>query len=348
MRMWNYALGFAPVLLFLAGLRLMDSFKLVHARTLALALCLGAAAAGAAYLLHRVALARFGVDPDALRHVVGPCVEESLKAACLVWFLRGDRVGFLVDAAIVGFAIGTGFALVENIYYVGALADPSAALWLTRGLGTAVMHGSTAAIMAIVVKTLEDRHPRRALLGLVPALLLAIGIHAAFNDLPFQPLLTSAVLLVVMPLLMLGVFERSERLTRAWLVSGFDTEIDMLEQIVDHEVHGTAVGRYLAALRRRFDPIVVADLLCLLRVHLELSLRAKGILIARAAGVELPPDPAVRANLDELAYLERTVGATGRLAILPLRRTGSRDLWQIMLLERSSPGRARTDSLRPE
>ena len=336
MHLWSYALGFAPVLLFLASLRLMDSFKLVHARTLVLALGLGAAAAGSAYVIHRVLIQSFGLDPDQLRHIIGPCIEETLKAACLLWFLRGDRVGFLVDAAIVGFAIGTGFSLVENFYYVAALADPSPVLWLARGLGTAVMHGATTAIMAIVVKTLEDRAPRFELLGLLPALALAIGVHAAFNGLPFHPLLTSAGLLVVMPLLMLGVFDRSERLTRAWLVTGFDTEIDMLEQIVDHEVHGTAVGHYLETLRRRFEPIVVADLLCLLRVHLELSLRAKGILIARAAGVELPADPAVRAHLDELRYLERTVGPTGRLAIMPLRRSDSRDLWQIMMLDQTS------------
>ena len=332
MRLWGYALGFAPVLLFLAGLRLMDSFKLVHARTLALALSLGAAAAGAAYLVNRLGLA-CGLDLDLLRQIVGPCIEETLKAACLLWFLRGDRVGFLVDAAIVGFAIGTGFSLVENFYYVGALADPTPALWLARGLGTAVMHGATTAILAIVVKTFDDHGSRFGRVSLVLALALAIGVHAAFNNLPFHPLLTSAGLLIVMPMLMLGVFDRSERHTRDWLVTGFDTEIDMLEQIVDSEVHGTAVGRYLETLRKRFAPMIVADLLCLLRVHLELSLRAKGILIARAVGVELPPDPVVRAHLDELRYLERTVGPTGRLAIMPLRRTGSRDLWQIMMLD---------------
>jgi len=110
----------------------------------------------------------------------------------------------------------------------------------------------------------------------------------------------------------------------------------MLESILEGAVAETHVGRYLETLRAKFDPMVVADLFCLLTIHLELSLRAKGMLLARAAGVEVPVDAAVRANLEEMKYLEKTVGTTGCLAILPLRRTSRRDLWQILLLERAS------------
>jgi hypothetical protein len=79
---------------------------------------------------------------------------------------------------------------------------------------------------------------------------------------------------------------------------------------------------------------VVADMLCLLRIHLELSIRAKGMLLARSVGVDLPPDASVSANLEELGFLEQSIGATGQLAVLPLRRTSRRDLWQVMLLRR--------------
>lgn len=82
--------------------------------------------------------------------------------------------------------------------------------------------------------------------------------------------------------------------------------------------------------------MVVADLFCLLTIHLELSLRAKGMLIARAAGVEVPVDDSVRANLEEMKYLEKAVGPTGLLAILPLRQRSRRDLWQILMLARES------------
>ena len=337
MAWWSVSLAFAPVTMFLIGLRLMDSFKLVHPRTLVLALGGGALAAGAAYLANRSLLDFAHLDLNQLRRFVGPLLEELLKAAVLVAFLRRDGVGFLVDAAIVGFAIGAGFALVENVDYLVELRDYSAALWLARGLGTAVMHGSTTAIIGVTAKALRDRNPALRARAVIPGLAAAFAVHATFNQLPFHPLLTAAALVLVMPLLLFVVFERSEGATRAWLSSGFDGEFHMLEQILDNEVQGTPVGLYLETLHERFQPIVVADLLCLLRIHLELSLRAKGMLIARAAGLGITPDDSVRANLEELRYLERTVGATGLLAILPLRSTSSRDLWQILLLERTAP-----------
>ena len=79
---------------------------------------------------------------------------------------------------------------------------------------------------------------------------------------------------------------------------------------------------------------VVADMLCYLRIHLELSLRAKGILIAREAGVELPIDDEVRADFKEMRFLERSIGKTGKMAILPFLRSSSRDLWQLYVLDR--------------
>ena len=74
-------------------------------------------------------------------------------------------------------------------------------------------------------------------------------------------------------------------------------------------------------------------MLCLLRIHLELSIRAKGLLLAREAGFDVPAGPDVRANLRELRYLEQALGTTGRLAVKPILRRTSRDLWQLYKLE---------------
>jgi RsiW-degrading membrane proteinase PrsW (M82 family) len=333
---WSLLAGFLPVLLFLIGLKLIDSYKLIHRETLAASLGAGAAAALIAWLLQSQLVSRGIVDPTVLRHYLAPVTEELLKAAFVAWLIRTDRVGFMVDAAIAGFAVGAGFALVENLYYAQALSDTSIGLWLVRGLGTAVMHGSTTAVFAILSKDLGERHHYSGPLLLLPGLAVAIAVHGAFNHLTLNPMLTTAALLVTMPLLLLAVFDRSEKATRDWLGSGLDSEVDMLEQILDGEVAGTPVGRYLETLKAHFPGIIVADMLSLLRIHLELSLRSKGLLIARAAGIDVPLGPDVKANLEELRYLERSIGPTGQLALLPLRRTSSRDLWQIMLLAREA------------
>jgi len=43
----------------------------------------------------------------------------------------------------------------------------------------------------------------------------------------------------------------------------------------------------------------------------------------------------VRERLAELRYLEGSIGRTGLLALKPLLRQGTRDLWQVYFLEES-------------
>jgi RsiW-degrading membrane proteinase PrsW (M82 family) len=330
---FDIAIALLPVLVFLGALMLMDSYKLVPVAAVLASVGAGIVAAFAAYAVNRALLDVGHVDPALLRRLVAPLVEETFKAVTIVVLIRRERVGFLVDAGVYGFATGSGFAVVEGVYYLGALAGAPPVVWIVRGLGTAVMHGSTTALVGILSKDLTDRHSSRALRYFVPGLALAVACHSLFNQLLFAPLLATAAMLVLMPALLFLVFERSERATRDWLGRGFDSDAELLDLIASGEIANTPTGAYLDSLRDRFPGTVVADMLCLLQIHAELSMRAKGLLIARAAGVDLPPDPEVRASFAEMRYLERAIGPTGRLAILPLRRTSSRDLWQLTMLE---------------
>ena len=327
-------LGLLPVLLFLAALRVMDSYKLVTPRELLPSLAAGALAAGIAFAFHAALLRGLHLPAPLLRRYVAPPVEEVLKAVWIVRLLRRHRVGFMVDAGIHGFAIGTGFAVIENLYYTWALETPDAGLWIARGFGTAILHGSTTAIVGILAKDLWDRHGGKAWIAALPGLGIAAAVHSLYNHLLFNPLFAAAVLLGLMPLLVVVIYERSERATREWLGAGLDSDIERLELLLDGKESHTPIGEYFESLRHRFSGAVMADMVCLLRVHLELSMRAKGVLIARAAGVELPPDDSVRRNLEEMRYLERSIGGTGRLAMLPLLQTSSRDLWQLTMLRR--------------
>ena len=89
---------------------------------------------------------------------------------------------------------------MENVEYLHSLATPNIWLWLVRGFGTAIMHASTAAIMAISAKALIDRYPRRGLLLTAPGWAVAVVLHSTFNHALVSPLLAAAVLLLVVPL----------------------------------------------------------------------------------------------------------------------------------------------------
>ena len=108
----NLALAFVPVLLFVAGLHVMDSFKLVQRSAVLAALAVGAAVAIACAVLHEWLEPALGLKPVTFSRYVAPLTEETLKAAYLAVLITRRRVGFLVDAAVQGFAVGAGFAVV--------------------------------------------------------------------------------------------------------------------------------------------------------------------------------------------------------------------------------------------
>lgn len=238
----------------------------------------------------------------------------------------------MVDAAIYGFAVGAGFALVENVYYWRSLSDANITLWIVRGFGTAIMHGGTTTIFGILAQSRSERQTSKMIAIFAPAFLAAITIHSIFNHFLLPPIVTTVTLLVVLPFLVLVVFEQSERATRKWLGAGFDTDMDLLETINTGRISETRAGAYLQTLKNHFPGEVVADMLCLLRLHLELAIRAKGILLMRQSGFRVTADPELRDKFSELKYLENSIGKTGRLAMLPFQHTSHRDLWQLYML----------------
>ena len=325
-----------PVTAFLLMLLLFDSFKLVPRVMLVKALGMGAGAAVIAIAVHAWLAPLTGLDSRGFARFVAPVTEEALKALCVLYPLRRGHLGFLVDAAIVGFGIGTGFALVENIEYLLRLSDTRIWIWFARGFGAAFVHASAAAIMAVLAKSLIDRYPSRGALVLLPGWLLAVVLHATYNRALVSPVLAAAVLLFIVPLVALAVFDRSERLTREWIGDGLDLDVELLALIRSAHFGTTRLGRYLTELGARFPGPVVADMFCLLQVELELSIRAKGMLMAREAGLDVPIDDEVRAALAERAYLQAAIGPTGMLALRPLQVTSRRDDWHRYLLRHAS------------
>src|SRR5688500_542900 len=204
--MLSVALALLPVVGFLAVLFAMDSFKLVPFRAVLGALVAG----GAAALVALFVWSALGLDlqtGNAVSYYVAPVIEETLKSAVVVLLILRGRAGFLVDAAVQGFAVGAGFALLENVAYLQAFGTAPLTLWLVRGRGTAMLHGGTTAIFAILARALSDRFPRRPHVAFLPGLVAVIVIHSAFNHLLLPPIVLAAVVMFVLPLLILFVFD---------------------------------------------------------------------------------------------------------------------------------------------
>jgi hypothetical protein len=166
----------------------------------------------------------------------------------------------------------------------------------------------------------------------VPGALAAFAIHSAYNHFVLPPVVATLLLIAALPPLVLFVFERSERATREWVGSGLDLDVELLRLILSNDFGETRLGKYLSELRARFPGPVVADMFCLIRLELELAIRAKGMLLAREAGLDVDT-AGVAAQLEEIGYLERSIGTTGLLALKPLQVTGHRSAWHRTILK---------------
>jgi protease PrsW len=326
--------GLVPVLCFLGALLYLDSYKLVSMRAVVTVVVSGLFVALLCFAVNAWLLEITAIDIELYKRYVGPVVEELGKAMVIVVLIRLHRIGFLVDAAIFGFAVGTGFAIVENLYYQHLIPDAGIGTWIVRGFGTAIMHGGATAIFAVMGLAVLERKRLPAAMAFVPGFVLAVALHSAFNHMYLPPQYSTLVVLLVLPPLAYAVFGLSDRAVGDWLGQGFDADAHMLESINSGKFSDSPTGQYLDSLKQRFHGPVVADLLCYLRLHTELALRAKGILMMRESGFEVPVDDETRAKFTEMNYLEGSIGKTGLLAIHPMLHMSHKDLWQLYMLKK--------------
>ena len=328
-----FVVSVLPVFLFLGALMLLDSYKLIPMRAILLAVGAGAAAGAVSYAINISLQPALGMDLRRYTILVAPLLEEILKAIYIVWLLRRNKVGFVVDAATYGFAVGTGFAFIENIFSLQIHPNPTIWTWIVRGFGTALMHGGTTAIFAMISRTLHNRGTGFRLALALPGLALVTVLHSLYNQFLVSPVLATALIVLVFPYIFMFLFQRSERETRGWVGTGFDTDQELLRVMRAGQVSDTPVGHFLKDLRTSYPPEVIVDMMCLLRLRAELGIKAKGILLMREAGFEADPDPSLAAKLEEVRYLEQSIGRTGMRALKPFVQASTQDLWQLNLLD---------------
>jgi RsiW-degrading membrane proteinase PrsW (M82 family) len=326
--------GLLPVVIFLVVLVYLDSYKLVSLKLVLAAIFLGGFTAIAAMYANGWLLEALHIPIRPYSRYLAPLIEEGLKALIIIYLFRSSRIGFLVDSAIMGFAVGAGFALVENYHYLQAYSSAGFGVWIVRGFGTAIMHGGVTAIFAIMSQTLTERQMKINPLFYVPGFAVAVFLHSIFNHFLVAPVLQTIGTLFFLPPLLQLVFQRSAKSLHDWLELDFDADADLINMIESGEFSKSKIGLFLDDLRKKFEGPVVVDMLCYLRVYTELAIRAKAALIARENGLEIPVGERTREKFQELHFLEKSIGKTGCLAMKPFLQIERKDLWQMHVINR--------------
>ena len=305
-----------PALAFLFVLHHLDSFRLVSLHAAFTTLGAGGALAIVAYFLNDLAMRVAGADIATYTRYGAPVLEEALKAAVMIALFQRARIGFLIDAAIMGFAIGTGFALIENLYYLYAFPEANVGVWIVRGFGTAMMHGGATAIFGVLAQSWTERHTKFAPTLYLPGLAVAIAVHSLFNHLLGAPMIATAAIMIVAPAILFLVFAKSEHRIHDWLIHDYESHEHLLKEMSIEFAHSEA-GRFVSELADKFKGAHAADMFDYMRLHAELVLRAEKLLLEREAGAKPQPTDADHDAFTRLHELERKIGRTAMLALWP-------------------------------
>ncbi len=330
------ALSILPVLLFLTALEWIDTYKLLRLSRVLRSVAVGCLVAMVCYGLN-TAVYRELASPAIWARSGAPVLEEVAKSLYIAWLLRSNRVAFMVDTAIAGFAVGAGFAVIENLTYIPDISAAGLVASAVRGLGTAMMHGGSTAIFGTVSANWIEIRGSRSPLMFLPGLAMAMLVHVIYNQPVWNPVIAAAIVLVILPSAITFIFWRSEQALEKWLGSKLDKDIDILQMIASGAFHESPAGSYLRSLETAFTPEIIGDMLSYLHLSLELSARAKGDLLRREMGFPVDSDPHLPAQLKELRYLESQIGRTGKMALAPLLGSSRRDVWELQRLAESQP-----------
>jgi protease PrsW len=336
----HWGLALVPVLVLLAVFTWLDAFALMRFREILLLLVLGGVAAIAAYPISGRMIDTLPIGFNFYSRYVAPWIEEALKAIVMIALFRMNRIGYKLDAVVSGFAIGAGFSVVENILYLTIFPDYGAGTWLVRGLGTAVMHGTTLALLAAIAHEFAERENREAagdfnfnLLWFLPGYLVAVAIHTAFNQFPDRPLLAMMGAVIFAPVAIMAIFHFGTAEAQGWLTTEAAEHRAQLEALRAGTWPDSGSGRRISALAGRLDPESAKRVRRYWELQAWLVLEAEEMMMEEAAGDAIVDKPQVRSALAELDGLKRALGPstfTALNALLPFSRN---DYWEVAELK---------------
>lgn len=330
----------APVLIFLGVFVWLDAFKLVSRGELVLLLIGGGAMALVSYAVNGRFIDAMPIGFSDFSRFVSPPVEEVLKAALIFALFARNRIGFVIDAAIVGVAVGAGFSVVENLIYLGVFTHANVGVWVVRGFGTAIMHAGASALFATIGQHFTERYSRIdaqrhrfEILLFLPGLAVAIVAHGLFNQFAAQPVIAMVLTLFLVPLLFFLIFSRSEHSAHNWLLTDYENHQHMLNDIREGRLVDSPAGRFVLALAEQLPQQVAADIFRYIQVHTWLVAKAEEDLIDLEEGRAEDLGRTVHNQLQELHALERRIGPTALLTLNRHLHFTRRDLWEIHELE---------------
>ena len=324
-----YLLSAVPLALFIIYLVVMDSFKLTKWSVLFFSV-------GAGMIMFILSWAICRIPAIGGSKLLVSATEEICKGVILYLLLARRWTGLLGDTSIYGSAIGAGFGLVSNIFYLAGHAEADILHTVLLGFEAAVMHiGCTSTLAMALIMVSQGKFgesERRKAGGTAAAFLAAILIHYVHALEPINPVLLTILLVVYFAISKVSLFKKDSKFIHGWIDECINNEINLLGALRRGEFTGTAAGRYVLTLKNSFNPETFFDMYCYIQNYLELSIAAKSNLILKEAGMEPVHDETNQDRLKEISELRKRIGPTGEIALGPIVKRSEVNRWALSRL----------------
>ena len=317
-----------PVLIYILVVYELDSFSFLNAKRLLVLVGFGVVAALFCYGLFRV-LDLF--VPEHVSDFLYPLLEELIKPFPLMILARKKRIAFFLDSVICGAAVGGGFALAENVFYLLMGEPMSVGTVLFRSLEVSLIHMGCTALMSasfMFVVRLEERFKGKLPVkkaDIAMAVLLSVAppiIHALHNALHFNPVIQFTFVFGTMAGLLVWTYQYDADMIHRWLDRGLDKQVKLLQDIREGRLGETPTGEFLMGIKENFTPEVFFDILCFVQLNVELTVAAKARFMLKEAGLDAPvPEEqkqAILTQYQEYKTLEKRLGQSARMAVAPV------------------------------
>ena len=319
-----------PVVIYIFIIYKIDNFSLINVKNLFLQVLCGMVAALVCFGLFQLTGLILSENQS---DFFNPVLEEIIKAIPLLWLATRKKIVFFIDSIICGAAIGGGFSILENIFYLLLGDGMGLGTVLFRGLEVALVHMGCSAIVAaglmLIVRIIERYRSRLGLkksdIGMSVFLLMeAPVLHVFHNAFHFMPLVQFIFVFGTLGGLLMWTYYYDVDMIHRWLDKGLDKQLALLDSIKSGQLDKTQTGIFLESIKKKFPPEDFFDIICYVQLHVELSVAAKSRVMVRESGLvkDLPlteeNKELILSQYEEYKILEKRLGKLARMTIGPI------------------------------
>ena len=319
-----------PVVIYIFVVYQIDNFSLISVKRLLLLILCGMLTALACFALFQLTGT---IIPQSLSDSVNPIIEEMVKGIPLLWLAARKKIVFFIDSVICGAAVGGGFSILENIFYLLLGDEMGIGTVLFRGLEVALVHMGCSALVAaglmLIVRMIEYSRSRSVVkksdIAMSVFLLSeAPVLHLFHNTFHFVPLVQFVFVIGTLGGLLVWTYFYDVEMIHSWIDTGLDKQLNLLASIKTGRLDDTPTGKFLESVKDAFPPKDFFDIICYVQLHVELSVASRSRVMLRETGLEdnLPLSDAMKEQIIsqyiEYKTLEKRLGNAARMTIAPI------------------------------